>query len=150
MIQALEIKNSIFKQNDAGPALDYDFTDSDTNPAASHIFVEGGISNIITNCEFVGGVGQSARFFPSLERSLLKSFFPPKYFESLTSSLIVFHYDPQVTQYFKTLTTSIQESNFIGNRHMQVVGLTDSSQYSGSLVRYTNVNKQNSRFLLLL
>lgn len=54
-IQELTVKNSVFKQNDAGPGLDYTFIDSQIYPSASQIFIEGGINNVLSNCQFVKG-----------------------------------------------------------------------------------------------
>jgi hypothetical protein len=48
------------------------------------------------------------------------------------------------------MITQIAESNFIGNRHMQVAGIPSGAQYEGSLIRYINLAESGNRFLPLL
>ncbi|TNV74720.1 hypothetical protein FGO68_gene12535 [Halteria grandinella] len=149
--QSLEIKNSVFKQNDVGPAFDVLYAETDIEPLASQIFIKGGLSNIIENCQFVSNTGQTSQYFSSYSESIsLINFFPEQYFNSQIASLVVITLEPKITQGFKTMQTILESNRFYSNKHMQVVGISTSSQYKGSLIRFINNDERNMRFLPII
>jgi hypothetical protein len=117
---------------------------------ASSMYIEGGYLNYIENCKFIGNVADYERYL-IWSASELIHYFPKDYFNYQSASLIQIHIEPEIES-SSTYTSNVifSKCQFKENFHIQVIGLSDTQKYMGSLISYKSSYSDNPSLLPFL